>query len=211
MSDTDDEEDGRSARRTKIERLIDEYQLAGIGDELERRWTADAEERASLRTLAADFNRRVLERTMVDAGMDPIDGEVDNVYRLLTDDDVSRGVRTEVESRLDREGVDVESLRTDFVTYQAIRSFLQDVRDASYESETGDSIARARSSFERLVGRTTAVVERRLDQLRTTDRLTLGSFRVRTTVTVYCEDCETQYDVTTLLENGGCDCDRRSK
>jgi hypothetical protein len=211
MSDTDGGKDGRSSRRTKVERLIDEYRLAGIGDELEHRWTADTEERASLRTLAADFNRRILERAMVDAGMDPIDGEVENVYRLLTDDDVSRGVRTEVESRLDRQDIDVESLRKDFVTYQAIRSFLQDVRGASYENETGDGIDRARSSFERLVGRTTAVVEQKLDQLRGTGRLTLGSFRVRTAVTVYCEDCQTQYDVTRLLERGGCDCEAGSE
>ncbi|QLG29934.1 hypothetical protein HUG10_20235 (plasmid) [Halorarum halophilum] len=195
-----------TSSHTKVGRLINEYGLNGIGEELERRWTGEDSERDSLRTLADVFNRRVLERAMLDTGMDPLDGEVSNVYRLLTDEDVSRGVETEVTARLEQEGLDVDLLRKDFVTYQAIRTFLKDVRGASYESDSRSSVERAQSSFARLVGRTTAVVEQKLEQLQSAGRLTLGSFRVRTAVTVYCEDCETQYDVTTLLESGGCEC-----
>lgn len=206
MTGTDSTETQGASARTKVGRLIGEYALDGIGDELERRWTDDADERDSLRTLADVFNRRLLERAMHDAGMDPIEGEVGNVYRLLTDEDVSRGVETEIETRLDQEGIDVDALRKDFVTYQAVRTFLKDVRGASYEAETGNSVERAQSSFARLVGRTTAVVEQKLTQLRSAGKLTLGSFRVRTAVTVYCEDCETQYEVATLLEEGGCNC-----
>ncbi|MFC4360331.1 rod-determining factor RdfA [Halobium salinum] len=193
--------------RTKVGRLIGEYGLDGIGEEFERRWTGQSGERDSLRTLADAFNERLLERAMRDAGMDPLEGEVENVYRLLTDEDVSRGVETEVTARLEGEGVDVERLMTDFVTYQAIRTFLKDVRGAEYEADDGDSVERARSSFARLVGRTTAVVEQKLTQLRSSDELTLGSFRVRTAITVYCEDCETQYEVDALLNAGGCECE----
>lgn len=205
MSDADPPDGPDGPTRTKVGRLIEEYGLDGIGAEFERRWTGDRGERDSLRTLADVFNQRLLERAMHDAGMDPIDGEVANIYRLLTDADVSRGVETEVDTRLDQQGIDLDALRTDFVTYQAIRTFLQDVRGASYETTTG-SVEDAQSSFARLIGRTTAVVDQKLSQLQSAGILTLGTVRVRTAVTVYCEDCETQYDVTTLLDAGGCDC-----
>lgn len=198
--------DGTSPRRTKVVRLFDKYDLHGVGDELERRWTGQDGERDSLRTLADAFNRQLLETAMLGAGMDPLDGEVENIYRLLTDDDVSSGTKTETETRLRQQGVDVNELRKDFVTYQAIRTYLKDVRDASYEPDTSDGVEKAQSSFDRLIGRTTSVVEQTVGQLRKNDSLRLGKFRIQTTVTVYCEDCDTQYQAATLLERGGCDC-----
>lgn len=203
MTDSNGED---RAKSTKVGRVIETYDLHGLGDELERRWTEPDGERDSLRTLADVFNRRVLEAAMEAAGMDPLDGEIENVYRLLTDEDVTAGTRTETEGRLRQENVAVDELNGDFVTYQAIRSYLQDVREASYSRDDVDDVAAARSSFERLIGRTTAVIERRLDQFRNSGSLTLGRFRVRTTVTVYCEECETQYDVAALLTRGGCAC-----
>lgn len=208
MTDSDSSDSGRT-RRTKVVRLIEEYELEGIGDELERRWTGQKSERDSLRTLASVFNQRILAQTMTDAGMDPIDGEVQNYYRLLTGEDVSKGTRTETEMRLRQAGIDVETLGTDFVTYQSIRTFLKDIRGVSSPSQDATtSIENARTSFDRLIGRTTTVVEEKLKQFRSSGRLTLGTFHVRTSVTVYCEDCETQYDVTTILNQDGCDCER---
>lgn len=211
MADSDSSELPETPRQTKVERLITEYGLDGIGDELERRWTGQGGNRDSLRTLADVFNRRILAQAMTDRGVDTIDGEVENYYRLLTDEDISKGTKTETEMRLQQAEIDTEALRKDFVTYQAIRTFLQDVRGASYSSgDTTSSIESVRTSFDRLIGRTTAVVEQKLRQFRSSGQLTLGSFQVRASVAVYCEDCETQYDVTTLLDRGGCDCENPS-
>lgn len=206
MSDFDSADGPGDPARVKVGRLIREYSLGDVGAELEERWTGEDGERDSLRTLADAFNERLLERAMLDAGMDPITGEPENVYRILTDDDVSPGVRTETETRLEQQGLDVDTLRTDFVTYQAIRTFLREVRGASYERDAANGIDDVRSVFARLVGRTTAVVEQKLTQLRSSGRLRLGTFHVRTVVTVYCKDCETQYEVTALLDRGGCNC-----
>ena len=206
MTDSDAADRTGAPKQTKVGRLIAEYDLGDIGVELEQRWTGEDHERDSLRTLADVFNRRLLTRAMTDAGMDLLDGEVENVYRLLTDNEVSSGTRTETEARLQREGIDVEALENDFVTYQAIRTYLKDVRDASYEQDDRGGIETVRSTFDRLIGRTTAVVEQKLQQLQSKDAFSLGTFRVQTANTVYCEDCETQYEVTTLLRRGGCDC-----
>lgn len=193
---------------TKVARLIEKYGFDDLGDEIERRWTGRDVERDSLRTLADLLNQRVLRRAMEDAGRDPLEGEVENVYELLTGEDVTRGTRTETETRLRQQGIDVDELRGDFVTYQAIRTYLREVRGAEYSREETDRIETARSSFERLIGRTTAVVDRKLRSLASSGELTLGSPRVRTTVSIYCEECETQYEVSSLLARGGCDCER---
>jgi hypothetical protein len=207
MTRTDSVDASNAPKRTKVARLIEGYGLDGIGDELESRWTGESGERDSLRTLADTFNKRLLEQVMRKAGMDPIEGEVTNLYRLLTDEDVSRGVKTEVETKLEQKEIDIKALRKDFVTYQAIRTFLTDVRGASYDTDTSNGIENIQSSFARLIGRTTTVVEQKLEQLKSAGKLTLGTFHVRTGVTVYCEGCETQYDVTDLLDAGGCECE----
>ena len=62
---------------SKVARLIDRYGLDGLGDELERRWTADGAERLSLRDCAALFNRRLLEEALLSAGADAFQRDVE--------------------------------------------------------------------------------------------------------------------------------------
>jgi len=130
MGSLNDASPGRGRRR-KVARLIDEYNLQGIGEELERLWTAD-DDRRSLRSLADLFNRRLLKISLEEAGVTSLDGEVENAYRLLDDDDVSGADRTRARRRLEREGVDVDTLQEDFVTYQAVRTYLKNYRGAEY-------------------------------------------------------------------------------
>ncbi|SDZ82593.1 hypothetical protein SAMN04488065_0600 [Haloplanus vescus] len=206
-----DEDDDTGRVRNKVARLIAAYDLGdSFGDELERLWTAEGQERRSLRDLADRFNRTLLESAMAEAGASTVGGEVDNLYRLLTDDNVSSGMRTEARSRLEREGVDVDQLETDFVTYQAIRSYLTDYRDATYERSDGRQVDTVLDTVGRLRARLRSVTEDRLERLRDTDRITLGDFRLFVDVDVLCEECGGQYGVVDLLERGGCDCDTES-
>lgn len=198
--------DGSSGRRKKVVRLIEKHDLDGIGVEMAERWTADGDERLSLRELADHFNRQVLAATMLDAGMDPLPGEVENVYELLTADDVSPGDRTRVERRLEREGVDIEDLRSDFLTYQAVRTYLKQDREAEYVVDEGDRTETERDSIQRLRRRAVKVTESKLERLRRNDRIDLGDFRTVVDISVHCTDCGRRYGVDELLERGGCDC-----
>lgn len=200
------ESDETAGRRYKVQRLIEEYDLDGVGEELERRWTAEGTERSSLRELAEDVNERVLEARLDHAGMTALDGEAENLYRLLMADAVSDGVRTEAERRLEREGIDVDRLRADFVTYQAVRTYLRRCRGAEYEPSRTNQVEGVAEDVERMVGKTDAVVEDKLRGLRDTDRITLGPFRTSTRVQVTCTDCGTRLDVGELLDSGGCGC-----
>lgn len=197
-----------TGRRSKVERLIEEHDLTGLGDELVDRWTATGDERLSLRDLARHFNVRLLAATMEAAGVSTIEGDPESVYEALTDDDVSAGRRTEVRSRLERAGVDVEELERSFVTYQAIRSYVKDVRGAERATpDDEERIDSARTAIQRLVSRTTAVAEEKLERLRDADLITLGDFRLIVDVQVYCRDCGTQRGVADLITEGGCDCE----
>lgn len=193
---------------TKVGKLIERYEFNdAFGERLEAYWLGDGTERKSLRDLADLFNREVLTTAMEEAGMDPLDGEVENTYRLLTSEDVSSGVRTEARKRLERHGVDIDRIESDFVTYQAIRTYLRDVRDATYEKPSAeDRIESVDETIKRLQSRTVSVTQEKLGQLAETEQVELGQFRILLDLQVFCEDCGTQYEVGELLERGGCNC-----
>lgn len=203
---TGDTSGSGGGRRSKVARLVDAHGLEGIGEEMARRWTAD-DDRSSLRELADRFNRTVLEAVLESNGIQPLDGEVENTYRLLTDDDVGRADRTRVRRRLERDGVDVDALLEDFVSYQAIRTYLRSDRGVEYTPDRTDPLERERTNLQRLRGRVDAVAGGKLEGLRDGGDLTLGEFRTLVDVRVVCEDCDAQYDVVTLLDRGGCDCE----
>ena len=71
----------------------------------------------SLRELADLFSQRVVRVAMEHAGIQVFEGEAENVYQLLSDDEVSVGCCVQAERRLEREGLDVDSLTSDFVSH----------------------------------------------------------------------------------------------
>jgi hypothetical protein len=198
-----------SGRRTKVVRLIDEYELGDIGDRLEHRWTTDGDDRMSLRDLADYFNQQLLAAAMAEAGMQPLSGEVENVYRLLTADDVGGADRTRIRRRLEREGIDIEQLDRDFVTYQAIRTYLKKHRGAEHTTDDRPRTDVEIENLQRIRGRMVSVTEGKLEQLVSGGHITLGEYQVFGEINVLCEDCGTQYDIIELLEQEGCECDER--
>jgi hypothetical protein len=204
--------DGTDDRpRSKVVRLIEEYELTGLGAELEARWTGDGYERMSLRDLADLFNTRVLETALVRAGANRSLSDVEGTYRDLTDEDVSVGVRTDTRSRLQQAGIDVDTLERDFVTYQAVRSYLREHREAEYRAPTdAEKLAKDLESIQRLLTRTRSVTEERIENLRATDRVDIDEFEVLLDLNVLCQRCGTQYDLEEFFDGRGCDCRRDS-
>ena len=197
---------------SKVGRLIEKYDLSGIDDQLIDLWTRDDDDQRSLRELADYFNRELLRAAMDNAGMTTLDGEIANTYRLLTADDVSTGVRTQAETTLERNGIDVEVLSHDFVSHQAIHTYLTKHRGVEHSSKSTvqDRREKTEQTVQRLSSRLVAVAEKRLRSLRDTGAITLGTFSVLVDVRVVCEDYGTHADVRTLLAGGGCDCNTES-
>ena len=191
--------------QTKTERVIREYGLGAIGADLEAYWTGEGERRHSLRELAALFNRRVLRAAMERAGLAPTDAEVHRTHDALRGDDASTGERIETRRELERAGVDVDALLDDFVSHQAIHTYLRQSRNAEYE-RGGDQVEKDAETLGRLRSRAAAVSERTLERLRDTGRIDIGAFDVHVDVRVFCEDCGTERGVIELLRDGGCAC-----
>lgn len=194
---------------SKVARVIDEWDLDGVGDELEASWLATGDERRSLRSLADWFNRQLLAAAYERADEQFEEGQLERTYELLTDDDVGSGARAEAETRLEQRGVDVEALKAAFVSHQSVYTYLTEHRGVSRPSDDAsdaDQIEKTGDAIRRLVSRTKAVVRSNLETLHNTDRITIGSFTVFVDVQVFCQDCESQYSVEDLLSNRGCAC-----
>jgi hypothetical protein len=185
---------------SKVSRVIDTYSLDGLGDELVERWVDEGE---SLRSLADEFNRRVLASAMKEVGLNPINGEVENTYRLLTGDDVSSGVRTEARRSLERDDIDVDTVLRDFVSHQAIHTYLTKHRGVSKETEPKDDqekLAKNQRTIQQLKGRTRAVATNIIENLRDTGRLDIEEFDVIVDVRVIETTTGETYDVSELFE-----------
>ena len=193
---------------SKVSRLIDKYDLSGMDEQLIDSWTSEGDDQRSLRDLADYFNKELLRTVMTDARMTTLEGEVENTYRLLTADDVSTGVRTQAETTLERNGIDIKAFTHDFVSHQAIYTYLTKHRGVERQAEQTetDRIEKTEDTILRLSSRLVAVAEKRLQSLRDTGTIRLGTFSILVDVRVVCEDCGTHADVRTLLANGGCDC-----
>jgi hypothetical protein len=193
--------------RSKVGRLIERYELGDVGKELEDRWLGVGHDPQSLRTLADWFNRRLLRTKLERNGMTPLDGEVANMYRLLSSDDVTAGSRVEAEATLKDNGIDADQLQGEFVSHQAIHTYLTTFRGVSKGESSVDHRSQAQTTIQKLRNRFIAVVENNLEQLRSSQRLTLGEFNILLDVQILCEDCGASYSIAELFDRGGCDCD----
>jgi hypothetical protein len=186
-------------RRSKVAAAIDTYALDGIGAELEARWCRE-QDRWSLRRLADYFNVELLEHVLREAGGRTVEMDPDDLYERLQSDD--RTTRTEAERLLEREGIDVDDLRSEFVSYQAIRTYLRSHRGAEPPTGDGPTVDEAIETIRRLDGRLLSVANDRLSNL---DDLSVGTPRVLTSIRVYCDDCGSRLDLDEL-DDGACDC-----
>lgn len=196
-----------SRPNSKVARVIDAYGLDGWGERLEQRWTGEAEERTSLRDLADTLNEEILAAALRNAGVSVTAPGAASTYRILSgDESVSRADRHRKERELEQAGVDVEAVRSDFVTHQAVHTYLTSYRDAELETRSEDRAQRAVENLQRLQGRTGAVAESTIERLVSTEEVTDHEYEVFVDVQVVCEDCEGNFSMSELLQAGGCDC-----
>ena len=186
----------------KIGRDCAKYDLSGLDEDLCRR-RADG---ASLRDLQGFINERVLERALADADADVV-GDPENIYRLLRDEEVSSGRQAELRSRLERAGIDIETVEKDFVSHQTVRDHLKECLDVDTSRRSCIDVERATRNINWAESRSKAVIEKTLDQLRSADQLATEDLEVTQTVRVTCTGCGETYRVAELLDRGGCECD----
>jgi hypothetical protein len=120
---------------------------------------------------------------------------------------VSAGVRTQQRRRLERLGIDVDTLESEFVSHQAVHTYLTEGLGLSTSSpDEGDRVERTERRLNKLRGRTAAVAESSLADLAAADALTVGDLECSVDLRVFCTDCNRGYELTALLDRGGCAC-----
>jgi len=187
--------------RSKVARVLDSYGLEDVGSELESRWLATDEDGMSLRELAEYFNKRVLEAAIERSDMRLLETDIEVLYDQLTGDEVSGGVGTSAQRRLERQGVDVDGLLDDFVTHQSIHTYLREYRGVSQPETTPKE--RRTSAIERiqkLQDRTVAVTEDSLSTLQRAELAPDGDIDVVVDIQVIHADSGEQYDVFDFIE-----------
>lgn len=196
--------DRSSGRKTKVARVIKDYNLEGMGAQLEAAWTGETGERTSLRDLADKFNEAVLEATLREAGVSPLNFEVAGTYDALSEE--SGPESTRAERRLEREGVDIDVLAKDFVTHQAIHTYFTKEREASLPEDDRNPVDRKIETIEKLQGRAAAVTESAISSLASTDELDGDEYDILIDIRAVCPACGSDYPVGELLRQGGCKC-----
>lgn len=186
----------------KVGRLRAEYDLPALDERIRRR---RQEEEESLRDLASFVNTRALEKVIESADLDIV-GDPQSVYRALTSEDVQPERTVRIRNTLIDANIDLESLTTDFVSYQTIRTHLNDCLNIDTSRSGVETVGEARSLVEWTRSRDERVIDAALRRLGRNGELSAGDISVTTTVVVTCGDCGVTKPVEEFLEHNGCDC-----
>lgn len=199
-----------SSSRSKVARLIDKYDLREFGDWIEDSWTNEGENRWSLRELTDEFNKRILTEKFERVDEYVNDVEIEHTYDILTDEDISAGNRVEKRNELEQLGIDMDELETEFVTHQALYTYLTKIRGAEYERniDTDEAIQRNIDTLRRLQSRTITVTKDTVDRMCDADRDIDEKYDIAVDVTVSCYLCGKYFSAVELVEMGGCPCDQ---
>lgn len=191
----------------KVGRVTEHHGLADMRADLRAQWTAD-DDRTSVRDLADQVNVAVVRSALADASLGASEYEAEAVYRLLVGDETSAGRRTAARRRLDRGGVDVDTLTDDFVSHQTVHTHLRNCAGATYDDDRTDEerLSTAADTVFALQGRTEAVTRRTVESLRDADVVDIGEVDVYVDVTVTCRACGRGRSVDSFLNEGGCPC-----
>jgi len=186
---------------TKITRDIEKYGLESLNDQLKARRSEDA----SLRDLADFVNKRILEAALAERDVELL-SDVDRVYELLTNEDVSVGNRTEVETKLQMADVPIEEIRSDFVSHQTIKHHLNTQLNVDTGRESTLSLDDAQRRINWAQSQNEAIIQNTLEQFAQTDGLNTCEFDLATSVRVTCKECSRSFSLYDFLERGRCGC-----
>lgn len=194
----------------KVGAVAEAYELGNLDATLRERWTA-AEDRSGVRELADHVNTRLVRSTLHARHEGSLSGEAENYYRLLTDDDVSRGMRAEARGRLRDRGVDVGALEDRFVSHQTVYRHLTDCLGLDRESAPNDpetAVRDAVGTIRALQRRTEVVATSTLERLERADHVDVGELDVLVDVVVSCRVCGERFPLSESLAGRSCDCGR---
>lgn len=182
----------------KVCRVLEKYDSEYYDERLVEQWTAPKAERKGYRQLADWLNKNMLRQEMDEVGLSTLGGEVESKYERLQQESTTTA---QLEQHLAGEGVRVEELRDDFVSYGVVRRHLKECLEAerteptaSNWEETAIDIATDRAE-EKIADATRSLLNKGL--VASSDDV---SFHV--VAEIECENCQTRIPLDRALRRG---------
>lgn len=184
----------------KLCRVLSEWDVERYEDRLLRDWQGKNGPRKGYRTLAREINVMLLRREMDRAGVTTLANEASSKYDRLTGEDET--IARETRRLLRNEGVPIESLTSDFVSYGTVRTHLTSCLDAEYDPP--DSSGRwTTESIDIATENAQQKIEEAVNALVNRDELHVGGdVSVGLDVTLTCSVCDARVDVDRAIRRG---------
>lgn len=187
----------------KVCRVLDEHGLADLNSRLVAQWKGDDVERKGYRKLATWLNVMLLRQAMDRAGIPTLGDEARSKYMRLQGKDGTTA--SEVREVLASEGIGIEQLERDFVSYGVIRTHLTECLEAEREQTEGEWELRA---IEITREHSRNKVLNSVQSLLNKNRLQTGEeIDVHVDIRIECEECHTRMPLDRALRRGEvCQC-----
>ena len=130
----------------KIGRVSTEYGL----DDIDFRLTEDWRSGTSLRQLADELNKDVIESALATVDVGRAEWSRTPVYEALYTDELSEAQAIEIRRELERAGIDVEQLASDLVSHQTVYRHLTQCLETSKTEEKNAGRAAGNSERHRV-------------------------------------------------------------
>ena len=182
----------------KVCRVLDERDMQRYEDRLVEQWTASPPKRKGYRQLADWLNTMMLRREMDRVGLSTLGNEPESKYERLHGGDET--VAAEVRSDLHNEGIDVDGLDTDFVSYGVVRTHIKECLGLDRNVESTDWETDAIEYTHEYASRK---LEDTVRSLLNKDELSAcGEVEVHVSFEVECEGCHTRVPIDRALRRG---------
>lgn len=194
----------------KVCRVLADYDVEHYDDRLLEMWRDDPARRKGYRELARWLNTTLLRREMDDAGLSTVGGEAESKYERLTSD---AAYAEEVATLLEREGIDVDDLRADFVSYGVVRRHLTECLGAEYERDGDGDDGWERDALETTRDHAAEKLRQTATALANKGELACGGdLSVHVSFEVECEACHARVPIDRAMRRGAvCRCGERTE
>ena len=184
----------------KVCRVLEAWDLVDLEEELLARWRGEDGDRMGYRKLAEWLNVTLLRKEMDRAGLTTVGGVAASRYERLEDGGEPGAT---VREFLRREGLAIEEIERDFVSYGVVRTHLKECLDADREATgtrdaawTSESVAHTRRFAE-------SKVESAVRAGVNAGRLSVGDApEISVSIELTCPSCAATVGAEEALEGG---------
>lgn len=199
--------DDQSSHHCKVCRVLDNRHITNGDDRLLTRWYGDSTQRMGYRKLARWLNVTMLRQEMDRVGLSTLGGEAKSKYDRLRGTDPT--IAAEIRDTLEAEGINMNQLESDFVSYGVIRTHIKECLGGEREETSSDW---ERDSIEITRDHATQKTAEAVTSLLNKGAIeSSGDITVNLAVELECELCHAQIPLVRALRRGYvCDCNQRS-